>query len=379
MRKIKILLATDSFYPSIGGMETVIYNLANGLSRRGHEVSVLVNLRRFPFKHYEELSGIKIYRVKMGIFNWNFRSVLGFMRQTPGAILRIRQILKKEEPEIVNLHFITSGAAAYVRFFQKFFQYKFVASAHGADIFLMPYQSKSYLKLAQRVIEQSDAVTACSNNLLENMVKLTATSAGKSTAIYNGINNEDFKYVSEDCNFIFSAQRLVYEKGVDILMQSFKIVKDRGFTGGLVVAGDGPEKGRILSLISSLGLEDSVTLAGMFTSEQVNEYIRKCTFVVVPSRSEAFGLINLEAMASGKAIVASNIGGIPELVRGGYNGLLFKAEDHLDLAEKMIFMINNKAFRYALAENGKRFVNAKFSWSKMVDSYEQLYYRMLAK
>jgi glycosyltransferase involved in cell wall biosynthesis len=117
----------------------------------------------------------------------------------------------------------------------------------------------------------------------------------------------------------------------------------------------------------------------MFTSEQVNEYIRKCTFVAVPSRSEAFGLINLEAMASGKAIIASNVGGIPELVRDGYNGLLFKTGDHLDLAEKMLSLIEDKGLRVRLAENGRRFVSANFSWSKMVDSYEQLYCRLLTK
>jgi glycosyltransferase involved in cell wall biosynthesis len=374
---VNILIASDSFFPSLGGVEIVTYNLAKNLVERGHSVSALVNLRRFPFKHYEEIDNIRVYRVRMGIFDLTFRSTLGFLRQTPAATLSIYRILKKEKPEIVNLHFITSGVATYIRFFQNIFRYKLVASAHGSDILMMPSQSRSYLRLAQKVIRQADAVTACSRNLLGSINKVTDVGNGEAIFIYNGIDIENMEQRKEDDNFIFSAGRLVYEKGIDILIQAFRIVKNRDFSSSLVIAGDGPERERLQFLIADLGLQDSIVLLGMITPDQVKQYLKRCTFVVVPSRSEAFGLVNLEAMASGKAVIASDIGGIPELVRDGYNGLLFRAGDVLDLANKMSLLIKDKNLRLTLAENGQRFVNGNFSWSKMTDSYEQLYFSLL--
>ena len=100
--------------------------------------------------------------------------------------------------------------------------------------------------------------------------------------------------------------------------------------------------------------------------------MRKCSFLVVPSRSEGFGMVAVEGMACSKPVIATKVGGLEEIVIDGYNGLLVEKNNPNDLKEKILELINNEELRKTLGKNGKEF-SKKFSWIKCAESFKNIY------
>lgn len=168
--------------------------------------------------------------------------------------------------------------------------------------------------------------------------------------------------------------RLAYRKGLHVLVRAFPFVLKEFPNAQLFIAGKGYMESFIRILIKSLHLDENVKILGFIPDEKLPKlYALSHPFVLPSLYCESFGITLLEAMASGKPVVASNIGGIPEVVKDGVTGLLFKRGNPEDLADKIIMVLENRSLSESLVFNAKNLIKERYSWPVIASCMEDLY------
>lgn len=172
--------------------------------------------------------------------------------------------------------------------------------------------------------------------------------------------------------------RLEHIKGMDLVVPAFAEVRKRFPDVQLLVVGDGSLRAAMEQQAMALGCDDAVTWAGRQPQEELSQYYSRMDIVLMPSRSEGFGLTAIEAMAHGCVVVASDIGGLPEVVRDGVCGLLHRSEDVRDMAEKICSLIASSELYRSLQKNALQHVQ-KFSFQRYAELIHNLYSRALKR
>lgn len=175
---------------------------------------------------------------------------------------------------------------------------------------------------------------------------------------------------------LLSLAVLAKRKGIDVLLSSLAHLRARGLQPFLWVAGDGPERAALERRAEELGVAPRVRFLGHRSDKA--DLLAACDVLVLPSRLEGLGVSALEAMAAGRAVVASSVGGLQEVVRHGETGFLVPAEDPEALAEALFELLNNDKLRMEMAAAGASRVERDFHARQMVASYERLYRSVLA-
>ena len=169
---------------------------------------------------------------------------------------------------------------------------------------------------------------------------------------------------------MFAIGRHVRQKGFDILLRAYAGAALPG--RDLLLAGDGPEKGSLEKLAAELGLGSQVHFLGRTDRKTTASLFAGCEWFVLPSREEPFGIVNLEAMAAGKAIIATRVGGVPEIVADGVNGILVEKENVAALAAALRQLAGNPAQRAQLGAAGRTRAQ-QFAWPNIAERYAAVY------
>lgn len=168
-------------------------------------------------------------------------------------------------------------------------------------------------------------------------------------------------------------------KGIDVLLNAIPIIRKEIPSLHVYIAGkSGSEEGNLKKLVKELNIEENVSFLGFISGAEKYAYFKSADIYVHPSRYEPFGVVLLEAMACGKPIVASRVGGIPFVVEDGETGLLFKSENVEELAEKVILLLRNKELRMKMGEAGRE--RAKlFTWDRSAEMTVEVYKEVIEK
>jgi phosphatidylinositol alpha-1,6-mannosyltransferase len=176
--------------------------------------------------------------------------------------------------------------------------------------------------------------------------------------------------------------RLVRSKGIDDLIESYKIVSERIPQSTLVIVGDGPERGRLESLVHELDLSTSVVFKGTLRGEKLDEEYANCTVFAMASKRvpddpaiETFGLTLVEALMHGKPVVGTFLGGIPEIVENGVNGLLVSEGQPRELADALVRILTDRDLACKLRQNALESAKRKFTWEAATDRLLSCYSR----
>lgn len=193
-----------------------------------------------------------------------------------------------------------------------------------------------------------------------------------------GVNLQEFNRVSRKarkdiCRILFVG-RLVPVKGVEFLIKALRVL--RGTTTQTYIVGDGILRPRIESLIRQLPSPSSVTMCGIVSEETKLRYLSSADIMVVPSIYEPIPTVILEAFAAGVPVIATNIGGIPEIVHPGFNGLLVEPGNHVALASAIELLVRDHELRRKLSRNAKSSVE-KYDWSFVAKRYKSFYEQVL--
>jgi glycosyltransferase involved in cell wall biosynthesis len=378
---MNIVIVSHLYSPNVGGVEIAVSKLAAYLVKKGNSVRILTS--RFPklLPKREIFDGIEILRLHFRIpVITPLSSIAKFSFRFVECLLELFAFCRKNKVDIVNLHYPTDNAL-YAVLLSWLSRAPLVTSIHGSDIESFARSSTFKRWIVGFTLKNSSYIVANSQDLSNKAKSLYGKIAGsKYIVIGNCIEIPQESRKSHDIpkgvRFILGIGRLVKVKGFDILVQAFKIFRQKTDDTHLIILGDGEEKESLIGLVHSLGLQESVLFPGNVDNNNVFDYLSKCAFLVLPSRQEAFGIVCLEAMAAGKPIVAFDVGGVSEIVKNMVNGLLVNVRTAEGLAEKMIYLYGNKELAEKLGENGKEFVRSNFSPEVILKNYLEIFEKL---
>ncbi len=373
--KIRILLITWNFPPKIGGMETLLYQLAHNLSS---EADILV-IGPYSDSKEESEKKIKILRPrKNGLIHFFIFAIFNGYFQ-----------LKKE-----NFNIIFGGSAfvsPVVFILSWIFRKKKVIYTHGLDlIYPNPIYQLLFVKLLSKfdlvfVNSQSTRFVAINRNIHPSRVKILTPGIefSKFEEIPNTNKIKD-EYDLDDNFILLSTGRLAPRKGIgEFLQHSFvKVVREFPNILYLIVGDDPTEslshsanvKEGIIKIINKYHLEKNVRLLGYVKDEDLLKLYHACDIFILPAIPiigdiEGFGIVLVEAAAAGKPVISTKIGGITDAVEDGVTGILQDPEDWDGIARLIISLINNDQLRKKLGMNGRDRAKTKFDWHSITNQY----------
>jgi glycosyltransferase involved in cell wall biosynthesis len=231
------------------------------------------------------------------------------------------------------------------------------------------------------LFRQADAVGFCSDALRKQAASFLSVAGREGIVLGDGIIMADIEksepYLPKH-PYIFTAGRLVPKKGGDMLIQAFSRIAPRYADIQLCIAGDGPERPNLENLIKNLHMEKRIKLLGTLSHKEIAQYLKGCLFFTLPSRMEAFGIVNLEAMAASKAVVATRVGGVPNVVQDGETGILVEPNVEA-LANGIVTMLENPSRRAQMGQKGYQIVQQRFRWENVAKGYLTVFEQAIAK
>lgn len=370
-----------------GGSGSFTRRLSEKLAQKGYDVAVASVDRR-------AIEGVKIYTLQpafKAVFEghpeWkrpkHYAELTGFefTRQYASFLKQIGRIVEDFKPDVIHVnhaHFLNWIAS----FVKSLYGIAFVTTVHGTGIYNCTLDRR-YLVLTRQALERAEQVIAVSSHTRKWFLKVFGLKLkGKTRIVPNGIDTAlyrqealikiiDKKYNLEGKKLIIFAGRLTREKGLEYLIRAGKRIKAEIF-----IIGDGPHKKFLVNYSKLVGAKN-VRFLGYFGKEyldELREFYRRADALVLPSVvDESTGLVVLEAMASWTPVVASKKGGIPTVVKDGYNGFLVRARSAKAIAVGVNKILKDEELRQKLGENARRTVFERFDWRVIAPQYEAVY------
>lgn len=371
---MRIVLLTDLSMPNAGGVEVLLEKTAAQLKKQGHEALIISSLPSRNHPHHSVSSGIDIYRSYMGVPEFKTpRTWALFLWYSMKSHRELENIIRDFRPDIINVHF-PGSAALYAWWLKRKFNLALVVSFHGNDIQLFPQISTIRRIYLRKLMHMADYVTACSEKILSDAREFYDFQS-PGIAIRNGVDVTEFANTGETDiggTYILAAGRFVRKKGFDLLIRAFALASSKNDSLQLVIAGDGEERETIEKLILELGLNGKVILAGLVARTKLAVMFKNCLFFILPSRQEPLGIVNLEAMAAGKAVIAFAVDGVPEIIDEEV-GILVEPEDVFAMGSAILELAANKEKASKLGENGRQRAIEKHSIEATAEDYLQVY------
>lgn len=367
-------------YPTYGGSGAVATELGLELARRGHEVHFISYASPFRLRGFaERVTFHEVTQVEYPLFE----------QSSPYALaLAVKQheIALRENLDLMHVHYaIPHAATAWLakQMLKADHDLKVVTTLHGTDITLVG-QDPSYFTLTKFSIEQSDAVTAVSAYLRDETYRAFGCVGCDVLVIPNFVSTADYHPATDG-----SCRRALAPASHKILVHvsNFRPVKRlpdviRIFAGvrealpaTLVLVGDGPDRDAAQQEVDRLGLKKDVRFLGKV--DNVADVLRGGDLFLLPSETESFGLAALEAMACGVPVVASAVGGLPEVVVHGETGFLAPVGDVAAMTERAIATLTDADEHARLGRNAAARA-LDFAAERVVPLYERLYQDVLA-
>lgn len=363
---MKILYWSGLFLPHIGGVEVLSLEFIPAMQKKGHEFVVITSRTNAKLSEKEEYKGTTIHRLPFhqGLDTNN----IAHIKKTKQLLSEIKESFK---PDLIHINSIDASIFFHLITNTSVNKVPTLFTVHS----LPPYETGKDT-LINELLRTADRVTTASEAMLASVRKYLNGNLRNSSLIYYGMKLPDIKPspLSFESVRLLCIGRLAAEKGFDLALDSFSIVKTAFPEARLIIAGDGPERFNLESKAESLGLANSTEFMGWVPPGQVPEVINSSTLVIVPSRwEEPFGLAALQGAQMARPVVAANTGGLPEIVEHGKTGLLFEKNSSKDLAEQIMFLINDPQSAAVMGQNARRKAINVFGFDQFINSYDYLY------
>lgn len=351
------------FPPHVGGVGVHIHTLSKKLVEEGHEVYVIT----YPHKEIKDIDGIHV----IGTKGLNIPGVRGLMFKV-NAKKALEELLEKEDIDIIHGHYLFPAGAAAVEV-GKEHGIKTYVTAHGSDMFEL-YKKQPFMRSpVKKVLRDADGVFAVSNALKHEIIATGVTGiANKTKLSWNSVDinkfsskaNDSFKKENklEDKPIVLFVGNLIKRKNVESLLEAKKVSQSDYY---LVIVGDGPLFKKLSKKVEEENIHDVI-----FTGSRndVENIIPSCDVLVLPSYSESFGLVLIEALACGKPVIGSDVGGITEIINNDV-GLLVNPNKVSSIAKAIDTIIGDDDFRLILSLNAR---NRAIDFSEVTIPYDEV-------
>jgi len=347
-----------------GGITSYILRLSTMLKKRGHNIFVASSGGEL----LSEFSAQAIEHIRIPI-----KTKCEFSPRVFGSLLKLLPLVKEKNINLIHCNSRTTQVVGHL--LSRYSGAPYISTCHG---FFKP-------RLGRRIFPcWGKLVIAISEEVKEHLIKDFKVEEGKIRVINHGVDIKSFeRYTIYDIRYtkktlglgdwltIGHIGRLSDVKGQKYLVMATKRVLAKFPRAQLLIIGEGRMRQELINLAGKLNINANVFFIPR--AQDMQKALCVMDIFVMPSLREGLGLALMDAMAAGRPIVASNVGGIKSLVQDGYNGLLVPAADDSALAEAILRLLVDPEKRKYLGENGRIFIENNFSLEKMVSRTERVY------
>lgn len=367
---MRILFWSSTFWPKIGGVEVLASQLLPALQTRGHEFAVIAPRLGHKQEDRPPFDNIAVHR-----FAFYDQSVLQGIDSLAATRQAICEIKRAFRPDLVHVNAIDVGVFFHLITWHVH-PAPMLVTLHGRWNNLTPSKNS----LISKTLKRADWVVGCSKDILDYGLEFAPELAGRSSVVYNGIRPASAAAppLCFDPPTVLCLGRLAPEKGFDIALQAFALFKGCHPSLRILIAGDGEARADLERQAAALGL-DNVEFLGWVAPEGVPGLINLTDVVVMPSRQDSFPLVALEAGMMGRPIVATRVGGLPELIEDGETGLLVASENPAELGAAVASLLADPQRAKRFGRAARERILRQFSWDAHVDAYDGLYRKLSAR
>ena len=375
---MNIALFASAFHPHVGGVEELVRQLAHAYGRKGHTAIVITIRWPQDLPEFEEYEGIPVYRFAMRTPGGSLRERAKYQLTHASNVRRMLDVLRRHRIDLLHVQCVSANGY-YAQVARRALHLPLIVTTQGERTMDAGqiYQRSAFMnRMLCALLAEADHITACSRHTLDDLEGWYGQPFGpRAQVVYNGIDLSSFAApvpYSHPRPYLLGIGRHVPQKGFDVLLQAFAQADQTSHD--LLLAGDGPERPTLEGLAADLGLGDRMRFVGRADRPMAVSLFAGCSFFVLPSRQEPQGIVNLEAMAAGKAVLASRVGGVPEIVQDDETGLLVPAEDVPALAQAIARLADDASLRQRLGAAGRERAQA-FDWDAIAEQYLGIYQR----
>ena len=376
--KINILFVIPTL--TIGGAEIQLYNLVKGLDKNKYKITVCCTTMGGAFVDRFEKIGIRPIILRK-------KHKLGFL-----VLIRLIEIIRKQKIDIIHTWLFTANV--WGRLAAKVCGVRIIISSERNVTF---WKSGVYRFIEKVLAPFSSVILANSQGVRDSLITFDRIPASKVKVIHNGLDLSRFDCMSNyddsairneygidsHCIVIGNVCRIHPQKDLDTFTEMASLLIERYknlsflIIGGAYLGQERPYMEHIVRRINALELSDKVTITGFV--EDVPEFLSRVDIFVQTSTREGLSNALMEAMAMGKAVVATAVGGTPELIDDGINGYLVSPKDVNAISDRVGILIENLHIRSRFGDAAKITIQEKFSLETMVDNMQRLYEELYEK
>ncbi len=348
--------------PEVGGLESHVAGLSEGLARRGHIVDMLTSRSQRGLAARERVAGVNIHRVWMP-----GKTPVGWMAHTVVSIPAYRRLARSAE--VYHAHTFASAIPAMVT--RHRYRRPLVLTLHTSH-FLMRASQPRWRAVLKRIIGSADYLLATSEEIRN--VALDLYPHPRSEVMTNAVDTERFAPAgvarAAGRMRIIVPRRLYPKNGVEYFVRAMPLIAAAIDVEARIV-GDGPERQRLTALAAELDVSDRVAFLGARPNAEMPELLRWADLAVIPSLMEATSIAALEAMSCGLPVAATAVGGLPEIIDEKV-GTLFAPADPEALSVAVLAMLGRTDLE-ALGDAARRRVVSHWSMDRMVERHLEIY------
>jgi L-malate glycosyltransferase len=369
-------------YPTYGGSGVVATELGIELAQRGHEVHFITYAQ--PFRLSGPQPNVWYHEVEVSHY-----PLFDYPPYDLALATRMAEVAEIYALDLLHVHYaIPHSVSAYLAkqmLASSGKRLPFVTTLHGTDVTLVG-RDRSYLPITRFSIQQSDGVTAISKYLRERTLKEFQL-PNSIQVIYNFVNCDIYirdkqaqerrrEFARDDERLLVHLSNFRPVKRVCDVIEIFDRVQKK-IPAKLLLIGDGPDRSQAEWLAMEKRIHDRVIFLGK--QDRVHEKLPTADVLLLPSRLESFGLAALEAMACEVVPIATNVGGVPEVIEHGRTGFLAEVGDVEEMARCAIDLLSDDAKLKQMGREGRTVAQGRFCSTRIIPQYEKFYRSVLER
>jgi len=385
---MKILIPSLHYPPVIGGFEIFTKSIAEEVGKTDDIFLITSKVINTPKQ--ETKNKLRIIRTSpqtlKDLSHSSSKFILGAMIW---IFFKSWRTIKKEKIELIHAQGFLSGVLCYI--LKKLTKVPYIITIQSADFSVYHHKLNIkpiislYGKLEKAIFVNAQYCHAISKHLENHLLKYGPR---LTIVIPNGVDTKKFvpdpeklstrkKLGFDSKNLITCVSRLEHKNGTHDLIEAAHYLKNESIDFKIIVCGDGSQKAHLEEMIEKFGLRDRIFLLGSVLYDKIPQYVAAADIFIRPSLAEGFGNVFVEAMSAGAAVIGTPVGGIPDFLKDGVNGLFCEPSNPKDIAEKIKKLILDKNLAQKLIINGIKTAREEYDWTGIAKRVRDLYLKVI--
>lgn len=362
---MRVLFWSPGFLPEIGGIEIFAGQLLPAMQERGFEYMVITWRNDLSLPAHTRYKDIPIHRFPF----WHSLVNIDQLMEVKREVARLKRVFA---PDLIHVNGIGPD---------NFFHFT-TANIHPAPLLVTLHNEWKMEAgpMVERTLRSAGWINGCSKAILDKAQRMVPEIIPRSSLIYNAAAAASISpQPLPQSQRVLCVGRLAKEKGFDLALAAFASVVKQFPHARLVIAGDGPEHATLTRQAAEAGLANTVEFIGWVLPDDVPELINTASVLLLPSRLEGLPLVALQGAQMARPVVATRVGGLPEVVLHQQTGLLVEPENSSSLAQAIEYCLRNPAAANQMGQAARLRAQRLFSWQRHVDAYDVLYQKVASE